>query len=230
MISTLALLAKKAIEAAWLNGPAYDLATLAAEALEAEGLLQAPGAGEALARADAEYERLRVALESAKRGRRELRSRVAELERKLEQERKACDTNFWWYVGQKDRADAARDDAVKALTEAAELAPEHAEALCDRARAIAKAPTWPDERPTHTVYRAQHDSIVMGYYATTRAAREHCVAALRYDMPTAAIDWIEDDEDGIAELVAAISGEERPTGYFVAALEVGAAYDPEADE
>ncbi|MFE0727897.1 hypothetical protein ACFW2X_06535 [Streptomyces antibioticus] len=81
MISTLALLAKKTIEAAWLNGPAYDLATLAAEALEAEGLLQAPGAGEALARADAEYERLRVALESAKRGRRESRARVAELER-----------------------------------------------------------------------------------------------------------------------------------------------------
>jgi hypothetical protein len=80
MISTLAMLAKKVIEAAWLNAPAYDLATIAAEALEAEGLLQAPGAGAALDRADAEYERLRVALESAKRGRRELRARVAELE------------------------------------------------------------------------------------------------------------------------------------------------------
>ncbi|MFC7909013.1 hypothetical protein [Streptomyces nigra] len=43
MISKLVMLAKKTIEAAWLNGPSYDLATQAAEALEAEGLLRASG-------------------------------------------------------------------------------------------------------------------------------------------------------------------------------------------
>jgi len=42
MISKLAMLAKKTIEAAWLHGDAYDLATQAAEALESAQLLQSP--------------------------------------------------------------------------------------------------------------------------------------------------------------------------------------------
>ncbi|MFE7975715.1 hypothetical protein [Streptomyces shenzhenensis] len=42
MISKLAMLTKKVIEAAWLNGPSYDLATQAAEALESAQLLQSP--------------------------------------------------------------------------------------------------------------------------------------------------------------------------------------------
>ncbi|WP_432041466.1 hypothetical protein [Streptomyces cadmiisoli] len=42
MISKLALLAKKTIEAAWLTGPMYDLATQAAEVLEAKGMLREP--------------------------------------------------------------------------------------------------------------------------------------------------------------------------------------------
>jgi hypothetical protein len=41
-ISQLAMTAKKRIEAAWLTGPAYDLATQAAEALESAQLLQSP--------------------------------------------------------------------------------------------------------------------------------------------------------------------------------------------
>ncbi|MGM9380302.1 hypothetical protein [Streptomyces antibioticus] len=81
-----------------------------------------------------------------------------------------------------------------------------------------------------TVFRAQHDSIVMGYYTTAAEARKHCTTALRWDMPTAAVNWIEDDEDGIAELVAVICAEERPTGYFVAEIEIASAYDEEADQ
>ncbi|MGI5444005.1 hypothetical protein ACQEV4_43690 [Streptomyces shenzhenensis] len=42
MISKLAMLTKKVIEAAWLNGRSYDLATQAAEALESAQLLQSP--------------------------------------------------------------------------------------------------------------------------------------------------------------------------------------------
>ncbi|MGW4950626.1 hypothetical protein [Streptomyces parvulus] len=42
MISPLAMTAKKVIEAAWLNGPTYDMATEAAEALESAQLLQDP--------------------------------------------------------------------------------------------------------------------------------------------------------------------------------------------
>ncbi|MBQ1096294.1 hypothetical protein KBY55_09375 [Streptomyces sp. b94] len=42
MISPLAMTAKKVIEAAWFNGPTYDMATEAAEALESAQLLQDP--------------------------------------------------------------------------------------------------------------------------------------------------------------------------------------------
>lgn len=223
MISKLAMTAKKAIEAAWLNAPAYDLATIAAEMLESAQLLQSPETAAAAAR-------IRVALESAKRGRRWQRSRVAELERLLTASEKASETNFWSYVVQKDRANAARDDAVTALTEAAELTPEHAEALCERARAIAKAPTWPETHPTITVYRAAWDSMPFGLYATPRAARKHCETHARRDLPTVVLDWIEDEEDGVAELVGRVGEEERPLGYTVTALEVASEYEAEADE
>lgn len=52
MISPLAMTAKKVIEAAWLNGPTYDMAVQAAEALESAQLLQDPETVAAL-RADA---------------------------------------------------------------------------------------------------------------------------------------------------------------------------------
>ncbi|WP_328425941.1 hypothetical protein [Streptomyces sp. NBC_00443] len=222
MISKLAMLAKKTIEGAWLNAPAYDLATIAAEALESAQLLQSPETA-------ASVGRLRLALESAKRGRRWQRSRVAELERLLTASERASETNFWEYVSQKDRADAAREAAVAALTEAAELTPEHAEALLERAREIAKAPTWPSTEPTITVYRARWDSVPIGLYARSRAARAHCEADARRDMPTASFDWIEDEEDGVAELVATVDGEEGVTGYTVTAVDVDSEYDPEAD-
>jgi hypothetical protein len=223
MISKIAMLAKKTIEAAWLNGSSYDLATQAAEALESAQMLQSPETAAATVR-------LRVALESAKRGRRWQRSRVAELERLLTASEKASETNFWSYVSQKDRADAARDDAIAALTEAAELTPEHAESLLERAREIAKAPTWPALHPTITVYRAQWDSMPLGLYARPRTARAHCEADARRDLPGASFDWIEDEEDGLAELVAAFGEDEAPTGYVVTALEIASEYDAEAEE
>ncbi|MDT0567868.1 hypothetical protein RM704_10370 [Streptomyces sp. DSM 3412] len=233
-ISRLAMLAKKTVEAAWLNAPAYDLATLAAEALESAQLLQSPEtAADAerlrvdLAQEELAYERLRVALESAKRGRRWQRSRVAELERLLTASERASETNFWSYVSQKDRADAARDDAIAALTEAAELTPEHAEALLERAREIAKAPTWPALHPTVAVYRARCDSMRLGLYATPRAARAHCTAHARSRFPGVSLAWI-DDADGGGDLVA--GDMERATGYSVAAMTVESAYDPDGDE
>ncbi|MFF9205102.1 hypothetical protein ACF1AE_25440 [Streptomyces sp. NPDC014986] len=85
-----------------------------------------------------------------------------------------------------------------------------------------------------TVYRASHDSIVMGLYLTAAEARKHCEAEERRSWPTGttlAFDWIEDDEDGVAELtVVAGQNEESTTGYVVDTLEVAAAYDEEADE
>jgi hypothetical protein len=85
-----------------------------------------------------------------------------------------------------------------------------------------------------TVFRAEHDSIVFGLYTTAEAAREHCEAHERHSWPTGttlAFDWIEDEEDGVAELaVTAGQNEESTTGYVVIALEVASAYDPETDE
>ncbi|MEU5608399.1 hypothetical protein AB0H03_06525 [Streptomyces sparsogenes] len=81
-----------------------------------------------------------------------------------------------------------------------------------------------------TIYRASHESIVMGLYTTTAAARAHCESDMRRDLPSVSLDWIEDEEDGVAELVAAVGEEERPTGFVVTALEVASAYDEEADE
>ncbi|WP_051858501.1 hypothetical protein [Streptomyces cellulosae] len=126
--------------------------------------------GACLARWEEEQEnaRLRLALASAKRGRRELRARVAELE---------------------------------------------------------AGPV--------TVFRAAHDSIVMGLYTTAAAAREHCEAEERRSWAKSenpSFDWIEDEEDGVAELTAWVGGEECTTGYVVTALEVASEYDEEADE
>lgn len=47
-ISTLALSAKKVIDAAWMHGPSYDLASQAAFALESAGLLMSPDIAEEL--------------------------------------------------------------------------------------------------------------------------------------------------------------------------------------
>lgn len=83
-----------------------------------------------------------------------------------------------------------------------------------------------------TVYRAQHDTIVCGYYTNRTAARAHCEAEIRRNIPGASLDWIaddEDEEDGVAELVAAFGEDERSTGYVVEPLTAQAAYDAEAD-
>jgi hypothetical protein len=81
-----------------------------------------------------------------------------------------------------------------------------------------------------TVYRAEHESFAFGLYTTPGAAREHCEELMRRELPAAVLDWIEDDEDGVAELVATIDGDERTTGYLVTELTVDAAYDPDGDE
>lgn len=80
-----------------------------------------------------------------------------------------------------------------------------------------------------TVYRAEHDAIVMGLYTTAEAARAHCEDELLRAVPGASLDWVEDEEDGVAELVAAFGDDERPTLYVVTQLTAEAEYDPEAD-
>ncbi|MFE6853465.1 hypothetical protein ACFVDH_22075 [Streptomyces sp. NPDC057674] len=82
-----------------------------------------------------------------------------------------------------------------------------------------------------TVYRASNESIVCGWYTTPEAARAHCVTLLRRDSPDSVLNWVEDEEDDVAELFATSSdGEEAATGYVVWGVTVEAAYDAEADE
>lgn len=143
------------------------------------------------------YARLRLALASAQRGRRDLRARIAELEAQRE-----ADHKTW----QHDLA-AARGEREATAARVAGL-----------------------EAAQGTVFRASHDSIVMGLYTTADAAREHCEVFLRRESPTAYFGWIEDEEDGVAELVVTVNGEELETGYTVTPLEVASEYDEEADE
>lgn len=82
------------------------------------------------------------------------------------------------------------------------------------------------------VFRAEHpdSGITLGHYGTAAAARQHCEKLARREVPGASLDWIEDDEDRVAELVAAFGEDERSTGYVVTGLEIASEYDEEADE
>lgn len=84
-----------------------------------------------------------------------------------------------------------------------------------------------------TAYRASHDSIVMGLYTTPAAARAHCEAEERRmwtNGETPVFDWVEDEEDGVFELVAKTGEFGTATGYTVTPLDVDSEYDPEADQ
>jgi len=110
------------------------------------------------------------------------------------------------------------------------------EALDDAVRALRETQAAPV-----TVYRASHDSIVMGRYTTREVAREHCETVLRREIGDTAGDlvWIPDDgSDGSAEELSIFGPGvdedgvpyDTATGYVVTPLEVAAAYDEGADE
>ncbi|MFI0768571.1 hypothetical protein ACH4TQ_27345 [Streptomyces sp. NPDC021218] len=87
-----------------------------------------------------------------------------------------------------------------------------------------------------TIYRASHDSIVMGLYTTREAAREHCEAEERSSWPGRTgitFAWIPDDSDPLSpEELSVFAGQndESATGYVVTPLTVASEYDEEADE
>jgi hypothetical protein len=89
-----------------------------------------------------------------------------------------------------------------------------------------------------TVFRASHDSIVMGLYTTREAAQAHCEAKVQQEEPAGSIrhmSWVADDIGADAEYElhitpAETSGLIRGTGYVVTPLEVASEYDEEADE
>jgi hypothetical protein len=152
--------------------------------------------------------RLRLALLSAQRGRRRQRARAAQLE-------------------------AAAVDARAALAAFCYDLEDPGTAALGALYLLQQATCGTPMQAGETVpkaYRASHDSIVFGLYTTAAAAREHCETLLRREWPHQNLDWIEDEEDGVAELVAWIGGEECSSDYVVTELEIAATYDPDADE
>lgn len=117
------------------------------------------------------------------------------------------------------------------------IAPTRALSADDAAGVKPEAPGIPAaETAPLTIYRASHESIVMGLYTTREAARAHCEQSLSGQYPestTLVFDWIGDESEPEDpwELVAEIDGgDEQPTGYVVTPLEVASEYDPEAGE
>lgn len=87
-----------------------------------------------------------------------------------------------------------------------------------------------------TVYRASHESIVMGLYTTREAARAHCEADERATHRGGTVGltfaWVPDDSDPHSpEELCVFAGldDEDTTGYVVTPLAVATEYDPEAD-
>ena len=120
------------------------------------------------------------------------------------------------------------------------MSPEKAaelERLRDRVAELEAAP--------RQVFRASHESIVMGRYTTAAEARKHCETVVRREHAesTKVELWWREDEDTVdqpelveAELIEHVKssavpgpGYTRPTGYVVTALEVASAFDEEAD-
>jgi len=89
-------------------------------------------------------------------------------------------------------------------------------------------PMEPGE-PTPTVYRASHDAIQMGLYATAAEARRHCETEMLREKPGASLDWVE-DEDGVIELIVMTADDETETGYVVTPVEIATSYDEAADQ
>lgn len=114
------------------------------------------------------------------------------------------------------------------------------ESLDDAVQALRTRETSP-----LTVFRASHDSIVMGLYTTAAEARKHCETEMRreYDETTKVSLWWREDEDTVDQpedgeqalfVHATPAGMERGRtwrpGYVVTPLEIASAYDPDGDE
>ncbi|MYR61142.1 hypothetical protein GTY54_34600 [Streptomyces sp. SID625] len=199
-----------------------------------------------------------LALHEANRERQELRARAAELEasplgwaRLLDA--KSLD-NFMIALGMA----ADTDPADGALSQVEEMirsfrAAVSPAAVQERARTLhdhivardaeierLKAQVAELEAAQGAVYRASHDSIVMGLYRTAAEARKHCESEVRREhneSPNLSLWWREDEdtvdrpEDGAQELIESTAPHySRPTGYLVTPLEVASEYDDGADE
>lgn len=89
-----------------------------------------------------------------------------------------------------------------------------------------------------TIYRASHESIVMGHYTTRQAAMDHVHGALAKEEGgdvTPRVIWRADNPEADEPtwecwLFDTDMSDDSPTGYVVTPLTVASAYDEEADE
>ncbi|MFD4968878.1 hypothetical protein [Streptomyces sp. NPDC058424] len=155
-----------------------------------------------------------------------LRARVVELERRIEAEECCCPEPAPLCQGCRCRCHAKQ-----------------AEKSADRwSRFFAPVQALREEEPAdaspQVVFRASHDSIVMGLYTTREAAQAHCEAEVQQEEPQGSIQhlsWSADDIGPDAEYELHITPAEtggliRGTSYVVTPLEVASAYDPDGDE
>ena len=156
-ISPLALQAKKVIEAAWLNGPSYDLASQAAFALESAQLLQSPElvtelSERSFAAAEAAVAELKREHEENER----LRARVTELEAELYTEQAQHRTTLEQRNAHAQELLALRGGRATPYTATAEA---HAQMREGLTRYFAGQPALedPHDSPLHHSYRLGRD-------------------------------------------------------------------------
>ncbi|MFE0270848.1 hypothetical protein ACFWZY_01710 [Streptomyces sp. NPDC058992] len=117
----------------------------------------------------------------------------------------------------------------------AQLAQAHATlALVDTLRAAGEKGTRASGEPTPsdlTIYRAEHESIVMGLYQTRAQARAHCEDLVRREVGDSVfLGWVPDESGDDVPEELCTGYEIHCTGYVVTPLTVAAEYDREADE
>jgi len=128
-----------------------------------------------------------------------------------------------------DRTAEPSDEVASTADAGAQLARALPLLLAELDRARARAAEL--EAAPQTVYRASHESIVMGLYTTRKAAREHCETVLRREVGDEAfLGWVPDDGSELAAEELCIGHDFECSGYVVTPLEVASAYDEEADE
>jgi hypothetical protein len=135
-------------------------------------------------------------------------------------------------VTELEKANAGLDDLrQQALARVAEVEAERSADKLTRLLAPTQALREDEPAAPLTVFRASHDSIVMGLYRTRGEARKHCETVLRREIGDEVwIGWVPDDggEDAPEELCF---GEDvECSGYYVTPMEVASAYDPDGDE
>lgn len=228
----------------------YDLLSTVVRALGSAQLLQSPVTA-------AEHERVRsergqfadrvdTLTKVAKGNKRHVQELYAELQK--EKAEREADRRTWQHdLGQlreaHDEAARLRDAltavrGVHARDEDADyctVCSNHGDVQwpCRTVVAAGAAPAAPEL----TVYRAQHDSIVLDLYDNRDAARAHCEAYLRREVgDTVPLQWVPDysGEVVVEELSYIGASDDDPamdlTGYVVTPLTVASRFDEEADQ